>query len=219
MPASRPPLRPRALAAPSAREELERRLAESRARRRAAGRPRGAARLKRRPARRVASFARRLPPPHPAGRRRKQHPLPRERADLRRAAGGRSVRPAAAHRADPSGRRPSRAARPSTRPRCSTASSPRTSRPRAAIRSSVIERLLAGSARNRGQLSLYAAPAFLWFSTRLFAGVRTVAQRHLRRLGAAAPPPALPAQLARWPSCGTSVMVIATVSCSWPTPC
>ena len=26
---------------------------------------------------------------------------------------------------------------------------------------------------NRGQLSLYAAPAFLWFSTRLFAGIRT----------------------------------------------
>jgi membrane protein len=37
----------------------------------------------------------------------------------------------------------------------------------------VIERLLSGITRNRGQLSLYAAPAFLWFSTRLFAGIRT----------------------------------------------
>jgi membrane protein len=37
----------------------------------------------------------------------------------------------------------------------------------------VIERLLTGITRKRGQLSLYAAPAFLWFSTRLFAGIRT----------------------------------------------
>lgn len=37
----------------------------------------------------------------------------------------------------------------------------------------LIEGLLASISRNRGQLSLYAAPAFLWFSTRLFAGVRT----------------------------------------------
>ncbi|HEX2249133.1 MAG TPA: YihY/virulence factor BrkB family protein [Gemmatimonadales bacterium] len=37
----------------------------------------------------------------------------------------------------------------------------------------VLERLLSGIARNRGELSLYAAPAFLWFSTRLFAGIRT----------------------------------------------
>jgi membrane protein len=37
----------------------------------------------------------------------------------------------------------------------------------------LIERLLTGIAENRGRLSLYAAPAFLWFSTRLFAGVRT----------------------------------------------
>ncbi len=36
-----------------------------------------------------------------------------------------------------------------------------------------IERLLTGITRNRGQISLYAVPAFLWFSTRLFAGVRT----------------------------------------------
>jgi membrane protein len=32
---------------------------------------------------------------------------------------------------------------------------------------------LTGISQNRGQLSLYAAPAFLWFSTRLFAGIRT----------------------------------------------
>lgn len=38
---------------------------------------------------------------------------------------------------------------------------------------SIIERLLTGITQNRGQLSLYAAPAFLWFSTRLFAGIRT----------------------------------------------
>jgi membrane protein len=37
----------------------------------------------------------------------------------------------------------------------------------------IVERILTGITRNRGQLSLYAAPAFLWFSTRLFAGIRT----------------------------------------------
>jgi membrane protein len=37
----------------------------------------------------------------------------------------------------------------------------------------LIEKLLAGITEKRGQLSLYAAPAFLWFSTRLFAGIRT----------------------------------------------
>ena len=36
-----------------------------------------------------------------------------------------------------------------------------------------MERILTGVTQNRGQLSLYAAPAFLWFSTRLFAGIRT----------------------------------------------
>lgn len=36
-----------------------------------------------------------------------------------------------------------------------------------------IERLLGGVTRNRGTISLYAIPAFVWFSTRLFAGVRT----------------------------------------------
>jgi membrane protein len=38
---------------------------------------------------------------------------------------------------------------------------------------SLVEKLLAGITQKRGQLSLYAAPAFLWFSTRLFAGIRT----------------------------------------------
>ncbi len=37
----------------------------------------------------------------------------------------------------------------------------------------IVEGLLIGIARNRGRLSLYAVPAFIWFSTRLFAGVRT----------------------------------------------
>ena len=37
----------------------------------------------------------------------------------------------------------------------------------------IVEKLLTGITQNRGQLSLYAAPAFLWFSTRLFAGIRT----------------------------------------------
>jgi membrane protein len=37
----------------------------------------------------------------------------------------------------------------------------------------IVEKLLTGIAQKRGQLSLYAAPAFLWFSTRLFAGIRT----------------------------------------------
>jgi membrane protein len=32
---------------------------------------------------------------------------------------------------------------------------------------------LTGITKKRGQLSLYAVPTFLWFSTRLFAGVRT----------------------------------------------
>ena len=50
------------------------------------------------PTRRVVSVARRLHPPHPAGRRRIQPPVPRERAHLRRAARGHSVRPAAADR-------------------------------------------------------------------------------------------------------------------------
>ncbi|MEO8225781.1 MAG: YihY/virulence factor BrkB family protein [Gemmatimonadota bacterium] len=37
----------------------------------------------------------------------------------------------------------------------------------------VIEDVLARITQNRGALSLYAAPAFLWFSTRLFGGIRT----------------------------------------------
>jgi len=37
----------------------------------------------------------------------------------------------------------------------------------------MVEGLLIGVARNRGQISLYAIPAFIWFSTRLFYGVRT----------------------------------------------
>ncbi len=36
-----------------------------------------------------------------------------------------------------------------------------------------IEDLLAKISENSGQLSLYAVPAFIWFSTRLFGGVRT----------------------------------------------
>ncbi len=35
------------------------------------------------------------------------------------------------------------------------------------------QRLLVLISQNRGELSLYAIPAFIWFSTRLFAGVRT----------------------------------------------
>lgn len=37
----------------------------------------------------------------------------------------------------------------------------------------VIEQILVRVSQNRGQISLYAVPAFVWFSTRLFAGVRT----------------------------------------------
>ena len=37
----------------------------------------------------------------------------------------------------------------------------------------IIERLLSGITEKRGQLSFYAVPTFLWFSTRLFAGIRT----------------------------------------------
>jgi membrane protein len=37
----------------------------------------------------------------------------------------------------------------------------------------VIERVLTRITERRGEISLFAAPAFVWFSTRLFAGVRT----------------------------------------------
>jgi membrane protein len=43
---------------------------------------------------------------------------------------------------------------------------------------SVLENLLAGIARNRDKLTLYAVPSFIWFSTSLFAGIRT-ALNHL----------------------------------------
>lgn len=36
-----------------------------------------------------------------------------------------------------------------------------------------IEALLVRVSQNRGKISLYAIPAFVWFSTRLFAGIRT----------------------------------------------
>jgi membrane protein len=36
-----------------------------------------------------------------------------------------------------------------------------------------VEALLVGISQNRGKISLYAIPAFVWFSTRLFAGIRT----------------------------------------------
>ena len=36
-----------------------------------------------------------------------------------------------------------------------------------------IEALLVRISENRGKISLYAVPAFVWFSTRLFAGIRT----------------------------------------------
>jgi uncharacterized BrkB/YihY/UPF0761 family membrane protein len=37
----------------------------------------------------------------------------------------------------------------------------------------MFEGLLTRITRNRGEISLVAAPAFIWFSTRLFAGLRT----------------------------------------------
>jgi len=37
----------------------------------------------------------------------------------------------------------------------------------------LVERVLTGISENRGQISIYAIPAFVWFSTRLFGGVRT----------------------------------------------
>jgi membrane protein len=37
----------------------------------------------------------------------------------------------------------------------------------------IIERILSGITEKRAQISLFAVPAFVWFSTRLFAGVRT----------------------------------------------
>jgi membrane protein len=37
----------------------------------------------------------------------------------------------------------------------------------------LVEEILAGITKRRGELSAYAAPAFVWFSTRLFAGIRT----------------------------------------------
>ena len=54
----------------------------------------------------------------------------------------------------------------------------------------LVEELLTGITQNRGRLSLYAMPLFVWFSTRLFAGVRTslnaifdVPVSHARRHG------------------------------------
>jgi YihY family inner membrane protein len=41
-----------------------------------------------------------------------------------------------------------------------------------------LEGLLAGIARNRDRLTFYAVPSFIWFSTSLFAGIRT-ALNHL----------------------------------------
>ena len=100
----------------------------------------------------------------------RQRPVPRQRTHVRRAPRRGSVHPALTHRAHP----------------------PRASHDRLAgryveffhrfcrrIRRSghdpfaMIERLLAGITEKRGELSLYAVPTFLWFSTRLFAGVRT----------------------------------------------
>lgn len=51
-----------------------------------------------------------------------------------------------------------------------------------------IQRILTGIAANRGQISLYAIPAFVWFSTRLFGGVRT-ALNELYDVSARPPPP------------------------------
>ena len=54
----------------------------------------------------------------------------------------------------------------------------------------VVERLFTSIVQNRGQLSLVAIPTFIWFSTRLFAGIRTalndifdVTLRPVRRRG------------------------------------
>ena len=138
--------------------------------------------------RRVVSVPRRLHPPHPPGRRRIQPSLPRERADLRRAAGGRAVRAAAADRLHLTWRRHWPGQHPGGRDRpCSTASSRRTSLPPAATPSAPVERLLVRHLREPGQISLYAVPAFVWFSTRLFAGDPHLAERDLRHLRPARP--------------------------------
>ena len=141
------PVGPGAPAAPSAREELERRLAEARARRRRSRETSRSRSPERRPTRRVASLTRRLHPPHPAGRRRIQHPLPRERAHLRRAAGGHSVRAAAADRPDPPGAGTAGQHPGGRADRCSTASSRRTSLRRVATRSARSRRCWSGSPR------------------------------------------------------------------------
>lgn len=46
----------------------------------------------------------------------------------------------------------------------------------------LVETVLVGIAENRGTISLYAIPLFIWFSTRLFAGVRT-ALNHVYDVG------------------------------------
>ena len=67
----------------------------------------------------------------------------------------------------------------------------------------LVERLLVGViTENRGQISLYAAPGFIWFSTRLFAGVRTSLNDIYDVSARPRPAAQLPAQLARREAAG-----------------
>ena len=124
-------------------------------------------------ARRVAPHPRRFPAPNAPGRGRKQHSLSRQRADVRCAAGGRAVRPARADR--PDARRAGHRGRTGgrRRPPSSTASSRRIPPTPGRDPFALVERLLVGVARNRGQISLFAAP-----------GVRLVQHPALRRASA-----------------------------------
>jgi membrane protein len=74
----------------------------------------------------------------------------------------------------------------------------------------LIEKLLAGITEKRGQLSLYAAPAFLWFSTRLFAGIRT-ALNDIFDVSLRPPPPRWFIVLYLQAKLRDTVMVIGTV--------
>ena len=133
------------------------------------------------PARWVAPHARRLPPPHPAGRRREQHPLSGERAHLRRAAGGRAVRPAGADRPDPprpgdrrrSGRR-SHAAVPPILSAPHLRARPRSVRPRGASADRGVPEPGADLALRRARVHLVQHPAVRRRSH--------LAQRRLRRV-------------------------------------
>ena len=196
---------PGAVPAPSAREELERRLAEARARRRASGRRRGAARLSgvrpggwhRSPAgflRRTLQAADENNIPFLASALTFDALLAAVPFVLLLLIGLTHLAQATAGR-----HRPVDAVGP-VPPLLPAAHLD--ARPRSVRRWS--RRLLVRISENRGQISLYAVPAFVWFSTRLFAGIRTSLNDIYDVSARPGPAAAFPAHAACAASCATS---------------